>query len=35
MGANEQAECINLTEIMDLKQEIRDSSYGTSSGEKT
>ena len=23
MGANELAECVNLTEIMDLKQEIR------------
>ena len=34
MGANELAECVNLTIIMDLKQEIRDFSYGTSSGEK-
>ena len=34
MGANELAESVNLTEIMDLKQEIRDFSYGTSSGEK-
>ena len=34
MGANELAECVNLTEIMGLKQEIRDFSYGTSSGEK-
>ena len=24
MGANELAECVNLTEIMGLKQEIRD-----------
>ena len=24
MRANELAECVNLTEIMDLKQEIRD-----------
>ena len=30
MGANELAECVNLTEIMDLKQEIRDFSYGAS-----
>ena len=30
MGANELAECVNLTEIMNLKQEIRDFSYGTS-----
>ena len=28
--ANELAECVNLTEIMDFKQEIRDFSYGTS-----
>ena len=34
MGANELAECVNLTEIMDLKQEIRDFSYRTSHGEK-
>ena len=34
MRANEQAECVNLTEIMDFKQEIRDFSYGTSPGEK-
>ena len=34
MSANEQAECVNLTEIMDLKQEIRDFYYGTSSGDK-
>ena len=34
MRANELAECVNLTEIMDFKQEIRDFSYGTSSGEK-
>ena len=27
--ANELAECVNLTEIMDFKQEIRDFSYGT------
>ena len=31
--ANELAECVNLTEIMDSKQEIRDFSYGTSPGE--
>ena len=30
MGANELAECVNLTVIMDLKQEIRDFSYETS-----
>ena len=30
MGANELAECVNLTEIMNLKPEIRDFSYGTS-----
>ena len=35
MGANELAECVNLTEIMDLKQEITDFSNGTSSGDKT
>ena len=29
MGANKLAECVNLTEIMDLKQEMRDFSYGT------
>ena len=34
VGANELAECVNLTEIMDLKQEIRGFSYGTSYGEK-
>ena len=34
VGANELAECVNLTEIMDFKQEIRDFSYGTSPGEK-
>ena len=34
MRANELAECVNLTEIMDFKQEIRDFSYGTLSGEK-
>ena len=27
MRANELAECVNLTEIMDFKQEIRDFSY--------
>ena len=32
--ANELAECVNLTEIMDSKQEIRDFSYVTSPGEK-
>ena len=32
--ANELAECVNLTEIMDFKQEIRAFSYGTSPGEK-
>ena len=32
--ANELGECVNLTEIMDFKQEIRDFSYGTSPGEK-
>ena len=30
MTENELAECVNLTEIMDLKQEIRDFSYATS-----
>ena len=30
MRANELAECENLTEIMDFKQEIRYFSYGTS-----
>ena len=30
----ELAECVHLKKIMDLKQEIRDFSYGTSSGEK-
>ena len=34
MGANAQAECVDLTEIIDLKQEIRDFSYRTSSGDK-
>ena len=34
MRANELAECVNLTEIMDFKQEIRDFSYRTSPGEK-
>ena len=34
MGANELAECVNLTEIICLKQEIRDFFHGTSSGEK-
>ena len=34
MTANELAECVNLTEIMDLKQEIRDFSYRTSCGDK-
>ena len=34
MRANELAECVNLTEIMDFKQEIRNFSYGTSPGEK-
>ena len=34
VGVNELAECVNLTEIMDLKQEIRDFSYGRSSGDK-
>ena len=29
MRANEIAECVNLTEIMDFKQEIRDFSHGT------
>ena len=32
--ANELAECVNLTEIMDFKQEIGDFFYGTSPGEK-
>ena len=31
MGANELAECVNLTVIMDLKQVIRDFSFGTRS----
>ena len=31
---NALAECVNLTEIMDLMQEIRDLSYGTSYGDK-
>ena len=34
MRANELAEYVNFTEIMDLKLEIRDFSYGTSPGEK-
>ena len=34
MGANELAECVNLTVFKDLKQEISDFSYGTSSGDK-
>ena len=34
MSADELAECVNLTEIMDFKQEIRDFSYGTSPEEK-
>ena len=34
MSADELAECVNLTEIMDFKQEIRDFSYGTSPGEE-
>ena len=34
VGANTLAECVNFTKIMDLKQEIRDFSYGTSSGDK-
>ena len=34
MRANELAECVNLTEIIDFKQEIRDFSFGTSPGEK-
>ena len=29
MRANELAECVNLTQIMDFKQEIGDFSYGT------
>ena len=33
MGANELTKCVKLTENMDLKQEIRDFSCGTSSGE--
>ena len=33
MGTNALVECINLTEIMALKQEIIDFSYGTSSGD--
>ena len=31
MGTNALAECVNLSDIMDLKQEVRDFSYGTSS----
>ena len=36
MGANvlHVAECVNVTEIMNKKQEIRDFSYGTSSRDK-
>ena len=34
MSADELAECVNLTEIMDFKQKIKDFSYGTSPGEK-
>ena len=34
MGANDIDECVNITEIMDLKQKIRDFSYRTSSGYK-
>ena len=34
MMANELAECVNLTDIMDLKQENRDCSYATPSGDK-
>ena len=34
MTANEPAECVNLTEMMDLKLEIRDFSCGTPSGDK-
>ena len=34
MGANDLDECVNLTKIMDLKQKIRDFSYGTSSVDK-
>ena len=34
MGANDLDACVNLTEIMDLKQKIRDFYYGTSSGDK-
>ena len=30
MAANELAECVNLSKIMDLKQEIRDFYHGTS-----
>ena len=29
MGANVLTECVNLTETLDLKQEIRDFSNGT------
>ena len=32
--ANELAECVNLTKIMDFKQEIGDFFHGTSPGEK-
>ena len=34
VGAIALAECVNVTEITDLKQKIRDFSYGTSSGYK-
>ena len=34
MGANAPAECVDLTEIMNLKEEIRDFSYRISSGDK-
>ena len=34
MGANQLAECVNFSEIKDLKQEIRDFSHGTLSGDK-
>ena len=34
MRADKLAECVNLIEIMDFKQEIGDFSYGTSPGEK-
>ena len=34
MGSNELADCVNLTEIMNFKQEVKDFSYGTSAGDK-